>query len=568
MKSVHYLIVATACLACLVGFAVFNEYAMEKGIGVTNVTRKTEVSGGHLRITATEEEPKESSNENEQGTNQPPTEPQPVHTAQDISVLKDEIESRKAENSALKEAAMEGEIARLKAENALLKLSKDLEALKSSTTEASVAVTTSGPEKVDLAATEPLSEASAFDSNNRGQVTPKNKLKFFLVAPPETTSDLVADTASATTYYKEHLNEDEGEIWLHRGFARMTAQQASTPQEADVILVAGYMHMNAAFRKGKGVGKEQLQEIYEKHMSKHANFLDKPHLLMFPAENPGVAKDIGCYEIVALLKRKGVKPDNIWSVGFERNQAWQGVPVDRIVSIPYVVHPHHPIKELREKAEHEKISNSVFYAGDARNNAVKWGGCNRTAMLSGLQRYSEETDGKEIFVRVVDKRNRLSQEEYNHRMLVSEYCLLVCGDTPTSRSLASSMVAGCIPIRVGSRLRGRCDPPCKKGWGWSISGEENPHLPYSEKIPWEIFPEVGEQDLIVAGIAALDNAVFKVFKKEQKVRLQSIMHDKLSDFIYGWGDPVTSSEFGGAVESIWHSFGAAMEKAALKAAAS
>jgi Exostosin family len=60
---------------------------------------------------------------------------------------------------------------------------------------------------------------------------------------------------------------------------------------------------------------------------------------------------------------------------------------------------------------------------------------------------------------------RLSQEQYNDRMSTSDYCLVMCGDTPTSRSLISAMTAGCIPILIGRWWHGFCDPPCHQGRG-------------------------------------------------------------------------------------------------------
>jgi Exostosin family len=156
---------------------------------------------------------------------------------------------------------------------------------------------------------------------------------------------------------------------------------------------------------------------------------------------------------------------------------------------------------------------------------------------------------------------RLSQEEYNHRMHISQYCLILAGDTPSSRSLTSAMVAGCIPIRVGSRLRGLCDPPCFQGWGFVVTGESNPHLPFSETIPWDKFPEVSESDLIEKGQVALDEHIFGVYHQEQKTELHSIMQSTMTGWIYGWGDPVSSEELGDTTSYIWHSFSVALKKA-------
>jgi Exostosin family len=388
-------------------------------------------------------------------------------------------------------------------------------------------------------------------------------IKFFLVAPPESTTDLLSGDKRdrAIRYYKEGLNEDAAEIWLHRGFERLTALRVENPDEADAIVVAGYLHMHV----GIGGDKNQLPTYYEKHLNRNTDTTkSKPHLFLFPSTNPGTAENIGGGALIQVVKNEWGIP-HVWSVSFERNPNWVGVPVERIVPIPYVVKPSDPLQELRGKSNHEKLSDSIFYAGDARKHGVEWGGCNRTAMITPLQQQaiaSNTTD--RIDVRLVGPEfgARLTQEEYNHRMLISEYCLILCGDTPTSRSLTSAMVAGCIPIRVGSRLRGLCDPPCFPGWGWAVPGENNPHLlPFSETIPWDKFPEVSESELIEKGQPALDEHIFGEYHKEQKTGLHSIMQSTMTGWIYGWGDPVSSQELGDATSYIWHSFSVALKNA-------
>jgi len=139
-------------------------------------------------------------------------------------------------------------------------------------------------------------------------------------------------------------------------------------------------------------------------------------------------------------------------------------------------------------------------------------------------------------------------------MTTSDYCLIVCGDTPTSRSLASAMVYGCIPLFLGSRWRGLCDPPCKQGFGWKVAGIQNPHLPYQDVIPWNIFPELEEQRFIDHhGIDDLTSLFHRVDDND-KTRLRSIMDSTWKGWVYGWGDPWTSDQFGRATEYLWRSF--------------
>ena len=155
-----------------------------------------------------------------------------------------------------------------------------------------------------------------------------------------------------------------------------------------------------------------------------------------------------------------------------------------------------------------------------------------------------------MYVRIATAGNRLSQEDYNLRMFTSEYCLIVCGDTPTSRSLASSMLYGCIPIRIGSRLRGRCEEPCRPGWGWSVA--DLPHLPFCDKIDWESFPEVDEAAFSNNPGAVLDQ-FFSQTDAAKKSKFREAMKQTQMGWTYGWGSPVDSMEFGDAAKYAWDS---------------
>ncbi|KAL3935761.1 MAG: hypothetical protein SGBAC_008791, partial [Bacillariaceae sp.] len=255
----------------------------------------------------------------------------------------------------------------------------------------------------------------------------KPTLKFYIIQPPEYTLSLLNDTASvAATYYQSALNEESIEIWLHRAFKRLSYEEGHTldQSEADVFLIAGYLHLNMATPPRPGL--RMIQCYKDKIVNK-----TKPHLMLTPTWNMEKSQKIGLRSLVRALDKDGV---NMWSVGIERNKAWQALQPSRIVPIPYVV------KRSLDQRHHKssiatKVENSVFYAGSARRNAKGWGGCFRKEMILPLV---ENSTLPNIDVRIVGKKNRLTQAEYNHRMITSEFCLILCGDTPTSRSLASA----------------------------------------------------------------------------------------------------------------------------------
>eukprot|EP00934_Nitzschia_sp_Nitz4_P008443 Nitzschia sp. Nitz4//scaffold51_size120721//58751//59971//NITZ4_003729-RA/size120721-processed-gene-0.125-mRNA-1//1//CDS//3329553868//8433//frame0 len=389
--------------------------------------------------------------------------------------------------------------------------------------------------------------------------SPRRTLKFHIVAPPAFTTDLLLnDSESASQYYQSHLNEESAEVWLHRGFLQMTTEEGHTndPKQADVILIAGYFHLNAALQKknDRKAGRKAivdlsvlLQTYKDAILTKTGpTQLRKPHVLLIPTWNPSVSKSIGVFHLAKMLREQGRMPA-LWSVGFERNQMWQGVPPTQIIPIPYVVRPEGgSLETLSLHRNLTRMENFVFFAGDPRKNAKAWAGCHRDRLILPLE------NATNMDVRLVDKNNRLEQSQYNLRMQTSEYCLILCGDTPSSRSLTSAMVSGCIPIRVGSRLRGLCEPPCHPGFGWKPTGPENPHLPFSHAIAWDTLPEVDEQRFLEEGRGVLQELFTKI-DAQKKLALQQTMQRVQSGWIYGWGDPVNSTQLGNATRFIWDS---------------
>ena len=74
---------------------------------------------------------------------------------------------------------------------------------------------------------------------------------FYLIEIPFLTTDLLANETlvkSAKTFYskKEILNEDYGEMWIHRGLKRMTEAQGHTkdPSKADVFWTLSYSEIS------------------------------------------------------------------------------------------------------------------------------------------------------------------------------------------------------------------------------------------------------------------------------------------------------------------------------------
>jgi Exostosin family len=424
---------------------------------------------------------------------------------------------------------------------------------------------------------------------------------------PELTTWLIGNfTDEAMHFYNHHaLNEEQGEIWLHRGFLRLKkrerwkAPSVSTPHEnQSVIIICAYLHFNQYLYKKrqqlpKGVAAKQqikdgppystdawmriLQDRVEDAVTAYTAKSSSARwtfLLAVPTWNPTRGNEIGLSQLSKFFYRNVIprqaphKNIRYVSLGYERNVHWQKVasPHD-ILPIPYVVTVA-PKNATEEQSEIERIPNSIFYVGDTRPHAVRWSGCNRTALLQPLQDYyhvSSTTahDTSPVYVRLIPRKApRLSMDEYHRRMAQSHYCLIVCGDTPTSRSLASALVHGCTPLFIGiERWYGYCDDPCHAGWGWTVlhNGTNLPashhppaaisHFPFASMVDYcRQFPSVKEQEWAQNPVQALQTFL------QQHPPALSLGLQEISMFLYGSGNPVTTEDFGSAVPSIWESF--------------
>jgi hypothetical protein len=407
----------------------------------------------------------------------------------------------------------------------------------------------------------PIWKKNSTSMKHQGGKRPKlSSTLFYIIPTPELNTWIVGNyTLQASRFYKDALNEARAEIWLHRAFEsdKMLKFRTLDPSKADVFVIAGYFHLREKLAKQRVLRKEhvlQKNHWIDNFLANRIIDKTRPHLMLVPTWNPTVSRKIWLHPLMKAMLRRGF---DIWSVGYERNPAWQSTPIEHIIPIPYVVEPpwtRAQIMSQRNDRVAVRKENFVFYAGDSRPNAIEWAGCHRVRMLSPLLNVTGIMD-----VRIATKQNRLTQKEYNDRMATSEYCLILCGDTPSSRSLTSAMVFGCIPIRIGSRLRGLCEPPCKVGFGFPLTGPEYPHLPFSNAIDWNSFPELDESEFSKSPFDALQTMITRTGPSE-KHRLRSIIQDVQLGWIYGWGDPVHATEYGDAAIFIWESFVVALLK--------
>lgn len=402
-------------------------------------------------------------------------------------------------------------------------------------------------------------------ASQQQQRSASGSAKFYILPMPEITTWLIGNFSDAAyQYYQTNLNEEQAEVWLHRGLAQLS-DRTEDPSQADVVILSGYLHFNQYMMLQQNQKTAARGRTRGRHNGKSSDggvpystdewlailleriIPNKLYVLAVPTWNPTRGNEIGLAKIKKTLKLENIA---MASFGFERNNFWQKTEPDLIIPVPYVITPNLPRDQLPTKvfgAENHRTENFVFYSGDVRTNAVRWAGCNRTKLVVPLQQSNRSSNTD---VHIVTQFHRLTQEQYHARMLTSDYCLILCGDTPTSRSLASSMLYGCIPIRVGSRWRGLCEAPCHAGWGWTVTHRS--HLPFEHQMDWNVFPEVDEASFAQNPVAVLET-LFRHTDSHRKSELRSVMQRVQMAWVYGWGNPVNATDFGEAASYAWQS---------------
>jgi Exostosin family len=493
-------------------------------------------------------------------------------------------------------------------------------------------------------------------TGNRDSTVSSSSLSLTILDLPELTTWLVGNYSNtATQFYDTTLNEEQGEIWLHRGFERFLSQHPQlhprdeiSPIDNDkhqhvVVMICAYLHLNhylyRQYQK-KGQPKQGVQPPYSvdelidllttritENIDHNRNTIraKTTYILAVPTWNPKRGNEIGLSKIQNLFhlttansSSSSSSSNSSWSndiqyisLGYERNIYWQKViSPNHIIPIPYVVSSinHQQMTTIATTMMEPKQQrpNSIFYVGDTRPNAVRWSGCNRTALLKPIiqafdyvstninnsigNHYSNKSSiDKNVFIRLINSNRytkkkksqqlmqvssqRLTMIEYNTIMSESKFCLIVCGDTPTSRSLASAIIHGCVPLFIGiERWYGYCMYPCHVGWGWntlheSIAYSNNmqqqhmSHFPFETIFDYSLFPSIDENQFLQNPVRSLETFLNQSIDYNTNTLKSQFLNTMLpynnddfqSAFIYGYDNPMTTQLFGKAVQFIWTS---------------
>ena len=411
----------------------------------------------------------------------------------------------------------------------------------------------------------------------------RQRYRYYIYPNPQMTTDLVrrdSKTGRVNPAAERYVNivqrqrsEDVAEIWLHRGF-EINEDRTTDPLQADAFFIPAHLYMSAragGHRRRMQVFKSKLSKAIDNVESafqnrrnkivKHAikNITDdkvvehdsrpshRPHVLLCPATSAPWAAQIGIDGLVKFLSEK-VGRSNVYIISFERNAGWVGSTLlQNVIVAPYVITPDKRLSSLALMKElytnNARRNDFVFYVADPRPNAMAWAGCDRSMVKPLIDEPNMKIG--------LGKGGAVSFREFQRYMSESDYCLVTCGDTPTSRRLTDAMVTGCIPIFIGTRLFGECESPCFRGWGWTYTRGLY-HLPYEDEVDWASFPVVNESQFTASPKAALED-VFRNFTLARKKELRLMMQSFQLAFLYGLGSPISSNKFGSAVPHLWRS---------------
>lgn len=234
---------------------------------------------------------------------------------------------------------------------------------------------------------------------------------------------------------RDLLTEDVGEWYLHeqmKGSHLLTADAS----EADFFVVNTMPVLSKAVNNCNGMDHRQRQQYWKRLLLNSTVFKSHPRNHIF------ICQTWYCGRIITHLRKLVEKMTYLIH---EKNVEW-ALPKEsrgffstsQILTIPYVAHSGIvPFTTIQNPPKRE---HKVTFIGSMRRR-TKW----RKPLLS-LRRVNIHDAGAQF-------QNFVSN--YSEEMMRSTFCLVVQGDTASTRRLFDAMIAGCIPVFVGPELYDR-----------------------------------------------------------------------------------------------------------------
>jgi len=227
-----------------------------------------------------------------------------------------------------------------------------------------------------------------------------------------------------------HLPMDLGAWFLHDQVKKSPyAVKATNKWSANYFIVNTNPSLSFAVGRCNGMTHTDRQKRWYKIIKKSNLFLKRPQDHMF------ICQHWDCHNII-YEELWDLIPKMTYLI-HEANLFWISQnnkfrKPENLIVIPYV--GHSAIKSLKPKRWDERMLNITFL------------GTNVT--MSRKTKLRKVLDKPEVR-KIVNA--GIGNKTYQEAMSDSKFCLIIEGDTPSSRRLFDAMLAGCIPVFIGQK---------------------------------------------------------------------------------------------------------------------
>jgi len=239
---------------------------------------------------------------------------------------------------------------------------------------------------------------------------------------------------------KPYLPEDLGEWFLHKQI--QTSENTTTMEEADYLVVNTMPVLSKYVGKCNGIFHYDRQRIWSEKIHKSKVYQKKPQDHLFICQS-WTCFDAVSHEMQSLAYQMTYlihEPNICWISG----KCDSTLKPKHVIIVPYVAHSY--LYKPTGKSWVER-DYKVSFIGSLHRS---------TNMREVLKR---EHVRVLPFLNVIDEGvmdigNATTMavfDDYISYMQNSQFCLILEGDTPSSRRLFDAIVSGCIPVFIGSK---------------------------------------------------------------------------------------------------------------------
>jgi len=231
---------------------------------------------------------------------------------------------------------------------------------------------------------------------------------------------------------RPYLPEDMGEFFLHQQI--QNSKYVSTKEEADIFVV------NTMPILSKYIGDCNGWKNHSERLQKWVEIIKESEFFQSrPEDHYFICQSWTCFR--AVTGELADLANQMTYLIHEANRFWISGNYDTnpkdVIVVPYVAHSD--IYPLSKKAWKDRKYEVSFIGTLGRRTWVR-----KILNLPSVQEKS--------FLYVVDSNNFgavRSFDDYVKYMTNSQYCLVLAGDSPSSRRLFDAIISGCIPILIG-----------------------------------------------------------------------------------------------------------------------